>query len=154
MSLQYLKQSQMKLSHIVSFSQLIDGFNPRYRMDRNANKGFIALYIREDISLRKTSFKNVDKDIRTLILDISSTSIAQKMKFSIKDFFGKYDQIRSFLWSRLLSKSLMKNFIFCVVLPPKENQLISCSYNPDLFTYISYCKLIYCNFKNFCNQKF
>ena len=24
-------------------------------------------------------------------------SIAQKMKFSIKDFFSKYDQIRSFL---------------------------------------------------------
>ena len=90
-------------------------------MDRNAKEGFIALYIREDISLRKTSFKNVDKDIRTLILDISSTSIAQKMKFSIKDFFGKCDQIRSFLWSRLLNKSLMKNFIFCVVLPPKEN---------------------------------
>ena len=43
------------------------------------------------------------------------------MKFSIKDFFGKCDQIRSFLWSRLLNKSLMKNFIFCVVLTPKEN---------------------------------
>ena len=90
-------------------------------MDRNAKEGFIALYIREDISLRKTSFKNVDKDIRTLILDISSTSIAQKMKFSIKNFFGKCDQICSFLWSRLLNKSFMKNFIFCVVLPPKEN---------------------------------
>ena len=90
-------------------------------MDRNANEGFIALYIREDISLRKTSFKNVYKDIRTLILDISSTSIAKKMKFSIKNFFGKCDQICSFLWSRLLNKSFMKNFIFCVVLPPKEN---------------------------------
>ena len=34
---------------------------------------------------------------------------AQKMKFSIKDFFSKYDQIRSFLqiWSHLLKKSLM-----------------------------------------------
>ena len=53
-------------------------------MDRNANEGFIALYIREDISLRKTSFKNVDKDIRTLILDISSTSIAQKWSFLLR----------------------------------------------------------------------
>ena len=37
----------------------------------------------------------------------------QKMKFSIKDFFSKYDQIRSFLqiWSYLLKKSLMENFI-------------------------------------------
>ena len=42
---------------------------------------------------------------------------AQKMKFFIKDFFSKYDQIRSFLWiwSHLLKKSLMENFIFCEV---------------------------------------
>ena len=41
----------------------------------------------------------------------------QKMKFSIKHFFSKYDQIRSFLriWSHLLEKSLMQNFIFCAV---------------------------------------
>ena len=32
------------------------------------------------------------------------------MKFSIKDFFSKYDQIHSFLrtWSHLLNKSLTK----------------------------------------------
>ena len=42
---------------------------------------------------------------------------AQKMKFSIKDFFSKRDQICSFLriWSHLLKISLMENFIFCVV---------------------------------------
>ena len=42
-------------------------------------------------------------------------STAQKMKFSIKDFFTKCDQIRSFLriLSHLLKKSLMENFIFC-----------------------------------------
>ena len=42
---------------------------------------------------------------------------AQKMKFSVKDFFRKCDQIYSFLriWSHLLKKSLMKNFIFCAV---------------------------------------
>ena len=36
------------------------------------------------------------------------------MKFFIKDFFGKCDQIRSFLqmWSHLLKKPLMENFIF------------------------------------------
>ena len=39
------------------------------------------------------------------------------MKSSIKDFFSKSDQIHSFLriWSYLLKKSLMKNFIFCAV---------------------------------------
>ena len=39
------------------------------------------------------------------------------MKFSIKDFFSKYDQIRIKLriWSHLLKKSSMENFIFCAV---------------------------------------
>ena len=36
------------------------------------------------------------------------------MKFSIKDFFRKCDQIRSFL-KNLQNKSLMENFIFCAV---------------------------------------
>ena len=42
---------------------------------------------------------------------------AQEMKFSIKDFFSKCDQIRQKLriWSDLLKKSLMGNFIFCAV---------------------------------------
>ena len=42
---------------------------------------------------------------------------AQKMKFSIKDFFSKCEQIRSFLriQSHLLKNSLMKNFISCAV---------------------------------------
>ena len=42
-------------------------------------------------------------------------STAQKMKFPFKDFFSKYDQIRSLLWiwSHLLKKFLMENFIFC-----------------------------------------
>ena len=39
---------------------------------------------------------------------------AQKMKFSIKDFFSKCDQIHSLLliWSHLLKKSFIENFIF------------------------------------------
>ena len=39
------------------------------------------------------------------------------MKFSIEDFFSKFDQIRRKLqiWSHLLKKSLMENFIFCAV---------------------------------------
>ena len=40
-------------------------------------------------------------------------SSAQKMEFSIKDFCSKYDQIRrSAIWSHLLQKSLMENFVF------------------------------------------
>ena len=39
------------------------------------------------------------------------------MKFSIKDFFSKCDQIRRKLriWSHLLNESVMENFIFCAV---------------------------------------
>ena len=42
---------------------------------------------------------------------------ANKMKFSIKDFFIKCDQIRRKLriWLHLLKKSLMKFFIFCAI---------------------------------------
>ena len=44
--------------------------------------------------------------------------IARKMKFSIKDFFSKCDQIcrKLRIWSPLLKKSLMENFIFCSML--------------------------------------
>ena len=40
------------------------------------------------------------------------------MKFSIKDFFSKCDQIHSFprIWSHLLKKFFMENFIFCAVM--------------------------------------
>ena len=46
------------------------------------------------------------------------TFTAQKMKFSIKDFFSKCDLIRSYLriWSHLLNKFLMENFDFCAVI--------------------------------------
>ena len=46
----------------------------------------------------------------TFLLYMSFFGTAQKMKFSIKGFFSKCDQIRSFL-----KKSFMENFIFCVV---------------------------------------
>ena len=53
---------------------------------------------------------------RSFELTLTKVHKAQctKMKFSIKEFFSKCDQIRSFLriWSHLLEKSLMENFIF------------------------------------------
>ena len=47
------------------------------------------------------------------VLHESYRKAAQKLKFSIKDFFSKCDQIRSLLriWSHLLRKSLIENFI-------------------------------------------
>ena len=65
-----------------------------------------------------TSNENDDYDKRFLAI-IAWQNTAQKMKFFIKDFFSKCDQIRNFLriWSHLLRKSLMENFIFCGLKP-------------------------------------
>ena len=66
----------------------------------------------QKISLNVIS--NVSSLFQTLVVsNISST--AQKIKFSIKDFFSKCDQIRRKLqiWSHLLKKSLIENFDFC-----------------------------------------
>ena len=48
------------------------------------------------------------------------------MKFFIKDYFSKCDQIRwkQRIWSHLLKKSLMENFIFCAVLKQKAEDEI------------------------------
>ena len=54
------------------------------------------------------------------------------MKFFVKDFFGKCDQIRSFLriCSHLLKKSLMENFIF----------LCSVSHNTSSSSFLNFFK--------------
>ena len=66
---------------------------------------------------------NCFKKLSTLIIygmilhsEHAILNTAQKMKFSIKDFFSKLNQVRSFLriWSHLLKKSSMENF-FCAV---------------------------------------
>ena len=65
---------------------------------------------------------------------------AQKMKFTITDFFSKCDQIRSFLriWSHLLKKYVMENFIFRVV--------VACSYSKMNF-YIGIFQDFDCKFR-------
>ena len=66
-------------------------------------------------SLETSKFQGAMEKCNSLCGIVLNT--AQKMKFSTKDFFSKCDQIRSFLriWSHLLKKSLMKNFIFFAV---------------------------------------
>ena len=51
--------------------------------------------------------------VETSKLHKNGVNTAQKIKFSIKDIFSKCDQIHGFLriWSHLLKKSLMENFI-------------------------------------------
>ena len=50
-------------------------------------------------------------------LFINTRGQCTKMKFTIKNIFSKCDQIGSFLqiWSHLVKKSVMENFIFCAV---------------------------------------
>ena len=65
----------------------------------------------------KLDFKLEKPNMISVTTAQNSLSTAQKMKFSIKDFFSKCDQIRRrlLIWSHLLKKSLMVNFIFCAV---------------------------------------
>ena len=56
---------------------------------------------------------------------------AQKMKFSIKDFFSKCD-LR--IWSHLLKKPLMENFIFCTVYVTFLEQLNCCLETGYMYT--------------------
>ena len=60
---------------------------------------------------------NVDETIQFELLTVTSILALQKMKFSIKDFSSKCEQIlrKLRIWSHLLKKSLMENFIFCAV---------------------------------------
>ena len=56
---------------------------------------------------------------------VFKSDTAQKIEFSIKDFFGKCDQIHRKLriWSHLLNKSLIENFISvqCEILNCQED---------------------------------
>ena len=77
----------------------------------------------EGTTLRKMALLNTEFWVFFRIIKVTISHVlyrtvtAQKMKFLIKDFFSKCDQIPSKLriWSHLLEKSLMENFIFCVV---------------------------------------
>ena len=55
-------------------------------------------------------------------IPLISRSLRKKMKFSIENFFSKCDQIlwKLLVWSYLLKKSLMENFIFCAVRIPNK----------------------------------
>ena len=70
----------------------------------------------------KREIQTVYQDNEILKANNSTSYTAQKMKFSIKDFFSKCDQIRRKLsiWSHLLRKSLIENLIFCAVLCQKS----------------------------------
>ena len=68
------------------------------------------------ILLKIRKFHKLQSNVRLSKLRLESIT-TEKMELSMKDFLSKCDQIRSFLWiwSHLLKKSSMENFIFCAV---------------------------------------
>ena len=76
-----------------------------------------------------------------------SPCTAQKMKFSIKDFFSKCDQTARKLriQSNLIKKSLMENFIFCAVLLPVTTQPLRSHPEERLFRKFR----ILCNYRKY-----
>ena len=66
--------------------------------------------------------------------------------FSIEDLFSKCDQIRSIIriWLHLLKKSLMENFIFCVVFT--LNAINQCWQNSRLRENCPYSELFWSRF--------
>ena len=66
--------------------------------------------------LRNLELRSCFTDESRLYNSISPNT-AQKVKFFMKDFNSKFEQIGSFLriWSYLLKKPLIENFIFCAV---------------------------------------
>ena len=68
----------------------------------------------EKASLTISYLSKKFKDLSISVVNKSNIGQRTKNKFSSKDLFSKCDQIRSVqrIWSRLLKKSLMENFIF------------------------------------------
>ena len=99
--------------------------------------------------------RSVKEKSRLIRQGMSHTSQAakasHKMKFSIKDVFSKCDQIRSLLqiWSHLLKKSLMENFIFWTILTVFENPgyafVVLCMGVISFFA-ISFLSIFYLNY--------
>ena len=62
-------------------------------------------------------FKGIELICNSIWSHLWYSHCTKKMTFSTKEFFIKCDQIRRKLpiWSHLLKKTLMENFIFCAV---------------------------------------
>ena len=114
------------LSFKLQIGDKICNFAVLYRSPSQSHDDFETFADNSEMTLEMLTQKN--PFLITTIGDFHVKSInwhnitAQKMKFSIKGFFSKCDQIRSFLqiWSHLLKKSLMENFIFSLVIKTKQ----------------------------------
>ena len=103
-------------------------YNTKYQNScRSVGSSFSPpLYFKNQIGLRKSRLAEKKKIGKPPLLlgqkkylseQVKKCFTTQKIKFSIKDFFSKYDQTRRKLriWSHLLKESLMENLTFCAV---------------------------------------
>ena len=76
---------------------------------------FDSDYNKSNVSYEQRFLRAISQFFETVTL----TTTTEKMKFPIKDFFSKCDQIRKKLrsWLHLLKESLTENFIFSGVYP-------------------------------------
>ena len=105
-------------------------FSESVNIEKNINKtGFLFFIYNSREKNRKKMLPNQNKQDKFCPFSKITIKVkgdtAQKMKFSITDFFSKCDKIRSFLriWSHSRKKSLMENFIFCAVLLLRKHSL-------------------------------
>ena len=97
-------------------------FEKQFKWFAEQNRLVSAWYQILDLRYERVKTKQIENENgKNNILDIKGNKFiftAQKMKFSIKDFFSKCDQISNRklrIGSHLVKKSLMENFIFCTV---------------------------------------
>ena len=92
--------------------------NPKRKFEK---KKLISMNFSPSFSTKHLIFNIKTKSFKIIqnlvVTTFHATGTAQKIKFSIKDFFSKCDRIRSFLriWSHLMKKSFMENFIFYAI---------------------------------------
>ena len=99
--------------------------------------------------------------ITLVLVDQKTQFTAQKMKFSIKDFFSKLDQIRSFpqICSHLLEKSLLQNvgfsamFEYSYLLPctaDQENSILGLFQEVLSFVLFTVSQVFYSMIRTLC----
>ena len=105
-------------SNVLSQLICVESLNISLESMQIRKNNIIKGIIYAENTVRKISYTFIENNDNFIasILFITSTYTAQKIKFSIKDFFSKYDQIQTVDLPHLLKKSLTENFILCAVI--------------------------------------
>ena len=102
----HIFKNPLKFSRIIPYFQFLTTSSPEFSL----TQFFVDIALQMKCLIYARCMRIAPNKFASNLFLISHGT-AQKMKFSIKDFFSKYNQIRSFQWicSYLLKKSLMEN---------------------------------------------